>query len=760
MCSMPVQLAHLPHEVLAGVAWSLRVRDAGQLAACCQVLSQEAGDSELWFHLFMRSCWPPSSALLAFSEGGSLCPTSVDWRARLQVRTEVLPTIVVDLGRGYTKYTVVHGVDGRMEGDGRPPCIVQLCSSPTHPADCSHGDQLQYIHSQLDRSLMTAATDPTHALHRASLARGESPTPRTAAVVHGLQAKPELNGKLVVVEGFHEDKGRWSVRELQGQEKFLLKEENIVPVHRAQDLHIIIGEPFAISASRHLPGRVGGWDTNLAEQLGRSRRGLVQVVSQAQMALWAHGIDHGIVVNIGQGQTIAIPVINGETIPELAQSSDLGSRDLTMSMVRHLSRRYRNVGNQHMTWCRDLKESHCYVVPPAPGTRKALVDRLADGDDFGVRSVRVELPDEEDESIELAEERILVPEELFVNAPGQPSLPMLIVRCAEQALATSRCDEEGVRSLLKQVVLVGGAADFPGIRPRTEYEIRFLLREVCTDRLRSALASPDDAFVLNPPLGGAGPLATPRFVPLLGGCVRAVSSKDSKAGSSSSAVAPIEPAEPFRVTPALARVPGMATWLRQRMMMNLNGPAVFRTGGGGGEDDQVLHWLGEDEEEGGAAPESSSDEEAEMAESELDKEEDESEEPSSSPMFDDEPAPAPPRAPAAAVAAEAASEEALTGAAAAAHPEVQTPTRRNRKRGRGAAASSSAQAKATGSASGSGGGGGRKGGRGGKGRGGKGKSEGESTGQSDGQGKGNAKGKGKGKGKAGRPQMVWRPVLR
>ena len=30
------------------------------------------------------------------------------------------------------------------------------------------------------------------------------------------------------------------------------------------------------------------------------------------MALWGHGVDHGIVVNIGQGQTVALPVVKGE----------------------------------------------------------------------------------------------------------------------------------------------------------------------------------------------------------------------------------------------------------------------------------------------------------------------------------------------------------------------------------------------------------------------------------------------------------------
>lgn len=75
-------------------------------------LFQETTDAELWFQLFLRTCWPPSGALLAFAEG-TTTPVGIDWRARMQVRMESTPTIVVDMGRGYTKYTVVHGVRGR-----------------------------------------------------------------------------------------------------------------------------------------------------------------------------------------------------------------------------------------------------------------------------------------------------------------------------------------------------------------------------------------------------------------------------------------------------------------------------------------------------------------------------------------------------------------------------------------------------------------------------------------------------------------------
>lgn len=73
---------------------------------------EETTDAELWFQLFLRTCWPPSGALLAFAEG-TTTPVGIDWRHRMQVRMESTPTIVVDMGRGYTKFTVAHGVRGR-----------------------------------------------------------------------------------------------------------------------------------------------------------------------------------------------------------------------------------------------------------------------------------------------------------------------------------------------------------------------------------------------------------------------------------------------------------------------------------------------------------------------------------------------------------------------------------------------------------------------------------------------------------------------
>ena len=45
-----------------------------------------------------------------------------DWRARLQARAAAVPTIVVDVGRGYTKYTEA----GQNIGTFLPQKVVQI----------------------------------------------------------------------------------------------------------------------------------------------------------------------------------------------------------------------------------------------------------------------------------------------------------------------------------------------------------------------------------------------------------------------------------------------------------------------------------------------------------------------------------------------------------------------------------------------------------------------------------------------------------
>mmetsp|Transcript_271 Transcript_271/g.677 ORF Transcript_271/g.677 Transcript_271/m.677 type:complete len:750 (-) Transcript_271:70-2319(-) len=598
-CHNGISLICMPHEVTAGISWCLDVKDIGQVVATCQVLREEVVDPELWLHLFMRSCWPPSDTLLGFAEECSANLASVDWRARLSARAAAVPAIVVDMGRGYTKYTVVHGVRGRTEQDGSPPTLVQLCSSPTHRPDCSRQEQLIYIHQKLDADLWRAAADPENPLHAAAVGGADLKVGAKVLVLD----RPNQPFRIV---GVRPD-DTWEVRPWetglrrrtlrmmcnspstgngQDTDTFSVISAGLKPVRCADELPLLVGEPFIVTSTRRGED-IGSteWAHEVRAQL-QGRSGPVRLAPQAQISLWAHGIDHGIVVNIGQVQTIALPVVNGELVPGAACASQLGGSSLTMAMLRFLNARLPFVDDDLMTWCRDLKENYCYAAPPTDqtGSRRSLRERLRAGDDFGVQRMMVESPMGGGDMVELAEERVLVPEMFFERGAGfGPTLPDLILTCAGRVQSNGRVDNVDLQRLLQQVVLVGGGADIPGLRPRTEFEMRSLLLDGMYPHLREVV-SPEEVFVLNPPLGYSEPLTSPRFAPLVGGCVRAASSwhfDNTKAQRHSTQVEIPEQRE------FSGRVPG---WMDRRRMM-LAGPTVFRTGGGGGEDDDFWQYL-------------------------------------------------------------------------------------------------------------------------------------------------------------------------
>lgn len=131
--------------------------------------------------------------------------------------------------------------------------------------------------------------EPGHRLHRAALG-GELTSGNYALLDRRLVRLKELDGAV------------WQVETLD-REPLRAPAEQLLAVRRASELPILIGEPFVVTAQ----GQTAHWESHIRAQLGNQRRGAVQVVSQAQMALWAHGIEHGIVVNIGQQQSIAAP---------------------------------------------------------------------------------------------------------------------------------------------------------------------------------------------------------------------------------------------------------------------------------------------------------------------------------------------------------------------------------------------------------------------------------------------------------------------
>lgn len=606
-------VAILPYDVWAGVLRALELVEVATLGCTCALLSQqEMYDAEMWRALFLHRSWPPSEALLHFSEGVTACAAGVNWRDRLRARSTASPVIVVDMGRGYTKYDIIHGVNGLPATD---PKLVQLCSSPSHPPDCEREWQLHHIQQEIDCQFELAAQDPRHPYHSAALVGAPPLAPGRRALVKDCRTYPQLNNRVVRLGEFIENSNEFATKMIVPQEdsdwedqddsnsepqRLFIHATDLVSLRDAKDLPVLVGEPFVVTANS---GRGGNARQLFAQDVDRQLRqlgphpGPVRTVPQAQMALWAHGIDHGIVVNLGQAQAIAIPVVKGEIVASAASGSDVGSAQLTQIMMRLVQEHINISWAGLMTWCRDVKEQYCVVArPPPPGAVKGLRRRLQTGE-LKVQAVTVEIPTPAGMlAVALENERVLVPEEFFdTTYSGGPTLQRLIVSCAERVLQQNVCDAEAVQALLRNIVLVGGAANIPGLRTRTEFEVRKLLENGASCGLQKALISPDDVFVLNPPLDSSRrPLTTPRFAPFFGGCVGAASTSpmgflapaqqpsiDSMAEMVQGVLVPRGPT---------ARLPDIAAWAR-RELLTLNAPVIFRAGGGGGEEDEI--WIHE-----------------------------------------------------------------------------------------------------------------------------------------------------------------------
>eukprot|EP00929_Paragymnodinium_shiwhaense_P083006 TRINITY_DN4404_c0_g1_i2.p1 TRINITY_DN4404_c0_g1~~TRINITY_DN4404_c0_g1_i2.p1 ORF type:complete len:1000 (+),score=264.78 TRINITY_DN4404_c0_g1_i2:70-3069(+) len=626
LCDSP--LVCLPVDVWASLSGLFGLKEVGAMTCSCRLFKQELQDSELWRGLFDNLCWPPSQALLQFSESILESIAGADWKERLRRRATSLPVIVVDIGRGYTKYGIVHGLNGRPEGEGGPPRLVQLCSSPTHPPDCEHNEQLQFITDEVDKALVRAAFDRQHPLHKVAIGDGRlEPEINGTAVLRDMDEEhAELNGRQVIIDEYIPDGDIYEVHvppqsaphRMSGFSPFrpgarattwkgLVARRQLTPIRSANELPMLVGEPFAITAQRSDHQDRARWGLRMQSQVA-DRLGSFRIVPQAQMSLWSHAIDHGIVVNIGQGQTIAVPVVMGEIVHDACCNSEIGSGSLTQLMMRLLHQRYNYVDSRLMTWCRDLKEEHCYVAPPATRSNQSLLQRLSAGDDrCALAPVQVEVPFiGQTQYLELSTERMLVPEAFFDASILQgPTLPQLIVRCVEKVLQKEACrSAESLQALLRNIVLVGGAADIPGMRPRTEFEVRRLLATSASAELREQLVSPDDAYVLNPPLAcrgarGGAPLTSPRFVPFFGGCVRATSSRSVVSAKTPLAHAPgghRQSVDAAKISHSLAALPGVGAWIR-RALFGLNAPAIFRAGGGGGEEDHVWDGIHQDYED-------------------------------------------------------------------------------------------------------------------------------------------------------------------
>ena len=88
-------------------------------------------------------------------------------------------------------------------------------------------DQVLQMQRQQQQGAAAAASPPSQPESPASCSSPPPPIPGTRVELHGLKAKPELNGQRGVVEGFDAASGRCKVKLEDGRGPFKLKVENL-----------------------------------------------------------------------------------------------------------------------------------------------------------------------------------------------------------------------------------------------------------------------------------------------------------------------------------------------------------------------------------------------------------------------------------------------------------------------------------------------------------------------------------------------------
>jgi len=182
---------------------------------------------------------------------------------------------------------------------------------------------------------------------------------------------------------------------------------------------------------------------------------------QPVLALTATGRTTGVVLDIGDGVSHAVPIIEGNSVPEGIRRMDYGGRDVTDVFMKILGERgYLMTSAAHRESVEAMKKKLSYVALDFAEEKK-MAQRSSDVEKT------FELPD--GEIITVGSERFRCSEILF-----QPEMLSIVGDGIGSALfkAVSGCNTSIRRRMYGNIVLSGGTTLLPGFAARVEKEVQ------------------------------------------------------------------------------------------------------------------------------------------------------------------------------------------------------------------------------------------------------------------------------------------------